>query len=178
MPDDDLHDQDTDDERFVRVPRAVIRDLEDRARGAAGAQAMQRELSFIKAGVDVESRAGQLLLRAYDGDLTTEAIRAYAAEIPGAMREEPRSPEGADGSQSRRDGPTEEELALSRQRSELANGASGDIPPEVDVKETAKRVALESMQKGATEEEAVGHFVATMADAAMRGDRRVLVQDR
>lgn len=43
-------------------------------------QGAQRELAFMKAGVDTTSGPGKLLAKAYDGDLDPEAIKTYATE--------------------------------------------------------------------------------------------------
>lgn len=67
------------------------RQLEQRARDAeakaAAAEAeleqaanARRELALLKAGIDTESGPGKLFARAYDGELTTEAIKTAATE--------------------------------------------------------------------------------------------------
>ena len=62
-----------------------IKDLREAAeRGRKATQELddiKREMAFIKAGVDTESKAGQLLYKAYDGELETELIQAEASEL-------------------------------------------------------------------------------------------------
>jgi hypothetical protein len=42
--------------------------------------AAQRELAFMKAGIDTSSGVGKLLAKTYDGDLDPEEIQAFAQE--------------------------------------------------------------------------------------------------
>jgi phosphomannomutase len=44
------------------------------------AKAAQRELALMKAGIDTSSGAGKLFAKAYEGELTQEAITAQAEE--------------------------------------------------------------------------------------------------
>lgn len=44
------------------------------------AAAAKRELAFVKAGVDPTSPAAKYFVKAYDGDLTPDAIKAAAVE--------------------------------------------------------------------------------------------------
>lgn len=46
----------------------------------AEADTARRELAFLKAGVDLDTPQGKLLAKAYDGDPTPEAVKAYAEE--------------------------------------------------------------------------------------------------
>ena len=63
---------------------AGIKELRDAAdRGKKATQeldAMKREMAFLKAGVDTDTKAGQLLYKAYDGELETAAIQAEWSE--------------------------------------------------------------------------------------------------
>jgi hypothetical protein len=44
------------------------------------AQNAKRELALMKAGIDLDSPTGKLFVKAYDGDITVEAIKAAAGE--------------------------------------------------------------------------------------------------
>ena len=44
------------------------------------AQNAKRELALMKAGIDLESPTGKLFVKAYDGEITVEAIKAAAGE--------------------------------------------------------------------------------------------------
>ncbi|SVC91333.1 uncharacterized protein METZ01_LOCUS344187, partial [marine metagenome] len=59
-----------------------LRDAADRGKKASQElDAMKREMAFLKAGVDTDTKAGQLLYKAYDGDLETAAIQAEWSEL-------------------------------------------------------------------------------------------------
>ena len=64
--------------------RAHMRKLEAENKAlkeqAAGAQAAQRELNFVKAGMDPNDPKYKYFVKGYDGELTPEAIRAAAEE--------------------------------------------------------------------------------------------------
>jgi hypothetical protein len=75
MADTDPQDQDHDEP-------SELRKAADRGRAAqAEAEALKRELAFAKAGIDTDSKAGKMLLKSYEGELTPEAIKAEAEEI-------------------------------------------------------------------------------------------------
>lgn len=51
----------------------------------------QKELAFLKAGVDTSKGAGKLLFKSYEGELTDAAIKAVAEEydlVPTSQKEE------------------------------------------------------------------------------------------
>jgi hypothetical protein len=80
---------DYDDDEYGEAPvldpniRRQLREAEKIAKEAAEAKAqlvaLQREVAFTKAGIP-ETGAGALLRKAYDGEVTPEAIRQAAAE--------------------------------------------------------------------------------------------------
>lgn len=83
---DDLSDENENTEpEEDRTPRGLRKAL-DRTdakakQAAAEAAAAKRELAFVKAGVDTDSKLGKLFANGYDGEVTVEAIRAAYAEI-------------------------------------------------------------------------------------------------
>lgn len=78
-------DNDSDDQGAKPDPvRAQLKKVEARnkeleAANAAG-QAATRELVFIKAGISTDTALGKLFAKAYEGELTVDAIRAAAIE--------------------------------------------------------------------------------------------------
>lgn len=78
MPDEITHDDDTDETPAIRQLREVNRRLEDEAREGREAR---RRLAFMDAGVDLSSRATQRIVETYDGDLTPEAVKAFAEDL-------------------------------------------------------------------------------------------------
>lgn len=62
------------------------------AKAEAEAQAAKRELLMLRAGIDVENGPGKLFAKAYDGDLTHDAVKAAAAEYGVLAPPEPSVP--------------------------------------------------------------------------------------
>ena len=87
-----------------------LRDAADRGKKASQElDAMKREMAFLKAGVDTDTKVGQLLYKAYEGDLETDAIRAEWSELAPAAAAPPPYRQGSrrccpcqSGSRSRR----------------------------------------------------------------------------
>ena len=74
-----------------RDSRQFVRKLEQRAKDGdkakreadearADAQNAKRELALMKAGIDLDSPQGKLFAKAYDGEISVDAVRASAAE--------------------------------------------------------------------------------------------------
>lgn len=86
--DDDQHDEDNDSgqeqsSQQERNPlRAQLKRLERENRAlkekATAGETAARDLAFLKAGVDPDSPKAKYFVKAYDGDLTVEAIKAEA----------------------------------------------------------------------------------------------------
>ena len=84
---------DTEDEsgESGKDSRQFVRDLEKQAKAGkaaareaneakAEANAAKRELALLKAGIDTNSPTGKLFVKAYDGEISVEAIKAAAGE--------------------------------------------------------------------------------------------------
>lgn len=153
------------------VPRAQIRDLEQKAKRATDAEtalaAAQRELAFVKAGVDTSTKAGQLLFKAYDGDLSVDAIKAEAAEL-GLV-------------QPAEEAPAAEQVEVSDEEREAANVSQetsrtspADVPQGEDPRAVADQVAADILAAGGTREDAVAASISVLGTAAASGDNRVL----
>jgi len=85
MSDNGLDYEDEATDQQARNPvRARMRQLEDEVKvlreQAAAAQNAQRELAFVKAGVDLNAPVAKYFVKGYDGELSPEAIRAAAEE--------------------------------------------------------------------------------------------------
>ncbi len=80
---DDLDPEANDDGTGrVTLTRDQIRSME---RDAKTARAAQRELAFVKAGIDTDSPLGKMFTAAYEGPLDREAINtAWTAVAPSA----------------------------------------------------------------------------------------------
>jgi len=122
----------------------------------------KRELALALSGVDFDSPQGKLLAKAYDGEMTAEAIQEAAKEYGVPIKgQEPSEP------------------VLPDTGTEIRRTLSGEEPPNVgevvrDPYEVALENANKSLQAGATEDTAMGDFIATLSAAAHNGDQRVI----
>ena len=128
----------------------------------------KRELAVLQSGIDVESPAGKLFLKAYDGDNTVEAIKAaaeeYAIPLKGEQTPEPEAveePPVDSGTDTRRS---------------LADAAPVGSEPTPDPNKLALDAFQEALASGAREEAAQAVFFNILAEAASRGDERVIVR--
>lgn len=60
--------------------KALEKEAADLRKQIAEAQAAQRELAFVKAGIDLNSPMARYFVKGYDGELSAEAIRQAAEE--------------------------------------------------------------------------------------------------
>ena len=145
-----------------------LRDAADRGREAIQERdQLKREMAFMKAGVDTDSKAGQLLFKAYDGELETESIQAEWQElVPTSAPVE--QPEQA------QDTVNEADTQVSQQRQALAEDsvsveASTQSPYEQGFQEFKK-----AYDEGSPKEDSAARFVHTVLEAASQGDERVI----
>ena len=147
-----------------------LRDAADRGKKATQElDAMKREMAFLKAGVDTDTKAGQLLYKAYDGDLETEAIQAEWSELVPAAAAPPPEPETVDATDTQ----------VAEQRRDLAGDS---VPPENQTEspyDAGHREFREMMDAGRPKEDSAARFIHTVLEAAGGGspDQRV-VSDR
>jgi len=144
-----------------------LRDAADRGKKATQElDAMKREMAFLKAGVDTDTKAGQLLYKAYDGDLETEAIQAEWSELVPAAAAPPPEPETVDATDTQ----------VSQQRQDLAGDS---VPPENQTEspyDAGHREFRTMMDEGRPKEDSAARFVHTVLEAAGGADpdQRVL----
>jgi hypothetical protein len=121
-----------------------------------------RELAFLKAGVDTSTPTGALLLRAYDGELTADAVKA-AAEPLGLIA-------------SSASPVTSAEVDQTAVRTGLQhNGTvSPGQEPEVHPIVAAAKDAAMVLERGGSYLDAVAAHVNRVSRAGMEGDTRVL----
>jgi len=143
-----------------------IKELRDAAeRGKKASQeldSMKREMAFLKAGVDTDSKAGQLLFKAYDGELDTDLLRLEAEEL-GILRDTQTAPT-----------PTTDNDNVDRQRVEERRALAGDnVPPESQTEspyDAGHRQFQEMMEQGRPKDESAAHFIHTVLEAAGGAD--------
>jgi|TARA_R110002051_G_scaffold39557_9_gene83255 hypothetical protein len=147
-----------------------IKELREAAeRGRKAAQElddMKREMAFLRAGVDTDSKAGQLLYKAYDGELDTDLLRLEAEEL-GILKDGSNQFSGSDQTDLSDERATEERQALS----------NSHVPPEDTTEnpyDQGHRQFKEMMDAGRPKEDAAAAFVSTVIEAAGRGDQRVI----
>ena len=144
-----------------------LRDAADRGKKATQElDAMKREMAFLKAGVDTDTKAGQLLYKAYDGDLETAAIQAEWSELVPAAAAPPPEPETVDATDTQ----------VAEQRRDLAGDS---VPPENQTEspyDAGHREFRTMMDEGRPKEDSAARFVHTVLEAAGGADpdQRVL----
>lgn len=172
--------EDEDGNKTVTIPADQATNMRELARQAqANADAVERaavaerKLAFLEAGIP-NTPLGTMFAKAYEGELTEDAIKVAAAAIPGLL-DTPAAP-----------APTAEELEAQRleaeqtgARGDLSRGAVGDAPPPpVTGVAAANAVMQEYADKGVRLEVAQGMGIAALATQALNGDKSVLVQPR
>lgn len=170
MADDDETtetDEETTEEESPNV-RQMRKKLEAQERELKG---LKRDAALLTAGVDLESPVGKLFAKAYDGDLTPDAIRAEA-ETVGALKTLATTTETITTEELPVD---ETETASTKERQTLATGATSDTGSTEDPRVAARRVADEARKGGAREEVVLGTHFHELVGAAMDGDRRVII---
>jgi hypothetical protein len=84
MSDIDNYDSDMEETNTRNPVRARMKELEKEAaelrKKIADAESAQRELAFVKAGIDPNSPMSKYFMKGYDGELDPEAIRQAAVE--------------------------------------------------------------------------------------------------
>ena len=144
-----------------------MKDLRDAAeRGRKASQeldAMKREMAFLKAGVDLEKKAGQLLMKAYDGDLEPELIRAEAEELGAITGAAPT--------------PVAEAQEIDTSTAERQALVQDSVAPEATTEspyDRGHREFQDMLNDGRPKEDAAARFVHTVLEAAGQGDDRVI----
>lgn len=140
------------------------------ARAEADAlRAQNRSLTFQAAGVAADTPLGALFDKAYDGDLTVDAVKTAWSEL---------APQGAAPAAEVNDGPTPEELASAQARQALTQGGTppGEEPTP-DVWPAAIAGFKEDRANGVRVERAQQNAFQKVIDAAAAGDERVLFDE-
>ena len=161
-----------EEESATQEDTGGIKDLREAAeRGKKATQendALKREMAFLKAGVDTESKAGQLLFKAYDGELDVESIRTEADELGLFKSSEEPAP-------VMEQTPSEDRQATT-DRQALAETS---VPPGSQTEspyDAGHREFKEMLDKGRPTEDSAARFVHTVLEAAggSNPDQRVI----
>ena len=146
-----------------------LREAADRGRKATQENdALKREMAFLKAGVDTESKAGQLLFKAYDWELDTESIRTEADELGLFKSFEEPAPVTEQAPSEDRQAPTERQAL-----------AETSVPPCTQTESpyaAGHREFREMLDAGKPKEDSAARFVHTILEAASgdNPDQRVI----
>jgi hypothetical protein len=171
MPEEHQNDETEVDEE-TDLPN--LREAANRSKqNKAAAEAAQRELAFVKAGVDTDSKIGRLLLQSYDGDLTKDAITEFCKDIPGALPvASEQTTESAEGTTEGTQEATTD--TSTRERTALAGDATAPEFTDPDPREEARKAIDTVVEQGGTRDDALAAGFATLTAAAVKGDQRVL----
>lgn len=77
---EDDSDQPTSQNPVRAQLKAQEKELRELRKQLAESQTVQKELAFVKAGIDLTSPMSKYFIKGYDGELTPEAIRLAAEE--------------------------------------------------------------------------------------------------
>ena len=136
-----------------------LRDAADRGKKASQElDDMKREMAFLKAGVDTDTKAGKLLFKAYDGELDTDLLRAEADELGILKGAEPLPPPEPDS--------TEADVRVAQERQNLA---ADQIAPENQTEspyDAGHREFREMLDAGRPKEDSAARFIHTVLEAA------------
>lgn len=156
----ETQEQETEEKPYVRMKREDIKALEAEAQRAKDLDQAKKELAMVKAGIDTDSKLGQLFFNSYNGELTTEALRKEAAEIGlyEELKEETTIPE--------------EERQSTKERQQAANGSSAPDHNPLHPREEAVEKAKEVIAKGGKFDHAAGAYINTLVQRFAEGDPR------
>lgn len=186
----DLEGIDPDEHDNPNVVRQLRDGLKSAKKEASEGLAAKRELAFLKAGVDTDSKLGKMFLRTFDGKLDDiEAIKSEWAEVAPAAKTAPvetstsTSEQTADTSGAQTQGETAAvttatEATGSAERQALADGSQGQPGAKTgNLREELRGMAQEAIQRGATWEEGAGGLLHGLIAGAIGGEVPLLERD-
>jgi hypothetical protein len=162
---DTNQDQDKQTEDLAALRKAAS----EGSKARAEAEAMKREMAFMRAGIDTTSKPAQALVSNYDGELTPEAIQAEAAEW--GLVKTP-APTPSEPEQSNTPSFSEESAEVQQQRiREKASGAPApNEPPQLNGVEQAFVQFEADRTSGISQVEATNRAFGKVIQAAAAGD--------
>ena len=135
------------------------------------AEMAKRELAFVKAGVDTDSKPARALLENYEGELTKEAIQAEAKDW-GLVRDA--EPEPAPDPAAEQAAAVTETQAT---REALEGGPAPDEPPQLGAVDQALKNFLKNKEDGMSQVNATNHAFGEVIKAAAQGDKQARFSD-
>ena len=151
-----------------------IQHLREKAGRADEAQAalaqLARENAMLQSGIDLESPLGKFFVDSYNGDPSdVEALKAKASELGVPIKGQAPVTEAQ---------VVEERIEPTgtAQRMALSDGAPADTGEDKDPRQLSREQFDRRMAEGATREDASAEHLNLLANAAARGDKRVIVK--
>lgn len=142
------------------LKRAEKRAAEAEEKAGEGDKA-RRENVMLRAGVDIDSKLGQMFARSYEGDLDVDAVKAEWADLaPAAPAKEEPNPE--DAAQQTERASLASETAAPTQLSDIHPHRAGIAEFE------------RARDEGYTADEASVQFFDRLLSSAAEGDKRVI----
>ena len=136
--------------------------------------ATKRLLMFAKAGIDTDTKLGNMLFKTFEGD-SIDALRGEAEEIGLFKQAAPAAPADDDT-----DDDTDQRAEQQRMRASLTQGrpAGADTPPTANPNDAAYEVFHQTMKSGGRREDAQAMALDVILKAAQAGDTRVLFNEQ
>lgn len=135
---------------------------------------LERENAMLRAGVDLDSKAGQYFAKGYEGELTAEAIKAEAEDFAGALKNTTPPPtdkkdDDVENGDENKGDPNE-----TKDRLDLAsNNGTPAANDGVNPYDGAFKAFDGAMKDGKTRENSAVDALDVIVKAAVAGDRRV-----
>lgn len=164
-PEDQMDELEPEEEENATIKQ--LRDAAKRGEKASARNAtLEKENAFLKAGINTDTDLGKLMLTGYDGELTPDAIKAWAERIQPAGTNTTGNPEV-----------TEDEKKFTDTRSELASGQSdgAGVPQSSDYVADGYEAFWQAQRDGKPRDVAAAEVLDRIIDAAGKGDPRALV---
>lgn len=138
----------------------------------------KRENAMLRAGIDLDSPLGAMFAKAYDGDLTTDAVKAAFVQLAPAAPAAP-APDPAATPEQTPPAPAPDDSALFDEAGRLIGSGT---PPTGDNGPHPGRAGVDdywsALRDGKTEEEAEALGLDRILAAGMAGDPRVSLTGR
>lgn len=141
---------------------AEIQAQADAQAATARAEAAERQLALVSAGVDITTPTGRMFLDAYKGELNPEAIKASATEVGAIRAPEPVVEEKPDNTEA------DERLNLG------AGAAAAYVPDDAHPAQAGMAEFDAALARGETRERAASYVVQSLLTAAVNGDQRAM----
>ena len=153
------------DDTATEDPSELRKAAEEGSKARRENELLRKEMAFIKAGIDTDSKPARALLENYAGDLTTEAITAEATEWGLVKAAEP-APEPA--SEPAPDLSAERELQEMRDAS--TGQAAPNTPPTVDAYAAVFKDFEADRENGLSQTDATNRAIGRLVQKAAAGD--------